>query len=91
LIAPGLSSPQQAPDVSGEHWTGCGNGFAAHGEILRSRYAGQLIEVMPDVLPHAAEIAVLGAAQFKNGFGMDAAEAAPLYIRNKVALKTNER
>lgn len=91
LNAPGLSTPQQAPDVAGEYWIGCGNGFAVHGEILRSRYAGQLVEVMPDVLPHAAEIAVLGAAQFKRGFGKDAAEAAPLYIRNKVALKTSER
>lgn len=91
LIAPGLSSPQQMPAVAGENWTGCGNGFAAHGEILRSRYGGQLVDVMPAVLPHAAQIAVLGAAQFKRGLGMDAAEAAPLYIRNKVALKTSER
>jgi len=28
---------------------------------------------------------------FLRGEGMDAALAAPLYIRNKVALKTNER
>jgi tRNA threonylcarbamoyladenosine biosynthesis protein TsaB len=91
LVAPGLSSPLQAPDVAGENWTGCGNGFAAHGEALRSRYAGQLVDVMPGVLPHAAQIAVLGAAQFNRGGGMDAAEAAPLYIRNKVALKTSER
>ncbi|MDP3483577.1 MAG: tRNA (adenosine(37)-N6)-threonylcarbamoyltransferase complex dimerization subunit type 1 TsaB, partial [Sulfuricella sp.] len=60
LNAPGLSLPPQTPDVAGEHWVGCGNGFAAHGEILRSRYAGLLVEVMPDVLPHAAQIAVLG-------------------------------
>ena len=91
LNAPGLSSPQDTPDVSGEHWVGCGNGFAAHGEILRSRYAGQLAEAMPDILPHAAEVAALGVAQFERGLGMDAAEAAPLYIRNKVALKTSER
>jgi tRNA threonylcarbamoyladenosine biosynthesis protein TsaB len=91
LIEPGLSSPQQAPDVAGEQWAGCGNGFAAYGEILCDRYAGQLVEVMSAVLPHAAQIAVLSAVQFKRGLGMDAAEAAPLYIRNKVALKTNER
>lgn len=91
LSAAGLSTPQQTPDLAGEHWTGCGNGFAAHGEILRGRYAGQLVDVMADVFPHAAQIAVLGAAMFKRGLGMDAAEAAPLYIRNKVALKTSER
>ena len=91
LSAPGLGAPLDVPDVTGEGWTGCGNGFAVHGEILRCRYAGQLVGVMPDVFPHAAEVAVLGAAQFKRGLGMDAAEAAPLYIRNKVALKTSER
>lgn len=89
--APGLGLPQDAPDVAGEQWTGCGNGFAAYGEVLRARYAGQLEAVMPEMLPHALEIAKLGAMQFKRGLGRDAAEAAPLYIRNKVALKTSER
>lgn len=91
LSAPGLSLPQDAPEVAGERWTGCGNGFAAYGEALRSRYAGRLAVVLPEALPHAAVIARLGAARFQQGLGRDAAEAAPLYIRNKVALKTSER
>ena len=89
--APGLSAAQDAPDLAGEQWTGCGNGFAAYGEALRARYAGQIESVMPAMLPHAADIARLGAAQFLRGQGWDAADAAPLYIRNKVALKTSER
>ncbi len=89
--APGLSAAQDAPDLAGEQWTGCGNGFAAYGEALRARYAGQIESVMPAMLPHAADIARLGAAQFLRGQGRDAADAAPLYIRNKVALKTSER
>lgn len=89
--APGLSSPQQSPEVKGDGWTGSGNGFLAYGEVLRNRYADQLATVMPEILPHAAAIAGLGAVQFKRGLGMDAAVAAPLYIRNKVALKTSER
>ncbi|MDD5241579.1 MAG: tRNA (adenosine(37)-N6)-threonylcarbamoyltransferase complex dimerization subunit type 1 TsaB [Sulfuricella sp.] len=91
LSAPGLGAPQDAPEVAGAGWVGCGNGFAAHGEVLVGRYAGQLAEVMPEIFPHAAEIALLGAERFRTGLGMDAAEAAPLYIRNKVALKTSER
>lgn len=91
LSVPGLDAPQSAPAVAGEGWTGCGNGFAVHGEVLAGRYAGSLAEVMPEIFPHAAEIARLGAERLKNGLGMDAAEAAPLYIRNKVALKTSER
>lgn len=91
LSAPGLGAPQDAPDLAGAGWTGCGNGFAAYGEALRACYGGQLAAVMPELLPHAAPIARLGAASFRRGFGRDAAEAAPLYIRNKVALKTHER
>jgi tRNA threonylcarbamoyladenosine biosynthesis protein TsaB len=33
----------------------------------------------------------LGAAQFAQGKGVDAALALPLYLRDKVALKTSER
>jgi tRNA threonylcarbamoyladenosine biosynthesis protein TsaB len=33
----------------------------------------------------------LAAPLFEEGLGKDAALAAPLYIRNKVALKTAER
>ncbi|HUW51494.1 MAG TPA: tRNA (adenosine(37)-N6)-threonylcarbamoyltransferase complex dimerization subunit type 1 TsaB [Sulfuricella sp.] len=91
LGTPGLSAPQDVPEVAGEGWAGCGNGFAVYGEVLAGRYAGRLAEVMPEIFPHAAEIVRLGAERFKNGLGMDAAEAAPLYIRNKVALKTSER
>lgn len=91
IVAPGLSSPQQSPEIEGDGWTGSGNGFLAYGEILRSRYGNQLETVRPEILPHAASIAALGAEQFRRGFGMDAADAAPLYIRNKVALKSSER
>lgn len=91
VSAPGLSLPQAAPEVMGAGWSGCGNGFAAYADALRARYGTQLEKVVPDMLPHAAQIASLGAAQFQRGLGRDAAEAAPLYIRNKVALKTNER
>ena len=91
VVAPGLSLPQQSPELEGDNWTGSGNGFLVYGEILRGRYGNQLATVRSEILPHAASIAVLGAAQFKRGLGMDAAEAAPLYIRNKVALKSSER
>lgn len=91
LSEPGLSAAQDAPAVSGTGWAGCGNGFAAYGEALRARYGEQLDVVRPELLPHAAQIASLGAAMFRRGLGRDAAEAAPLYIRNKVALKTHER
>lgn len=88
---PCLCKPEDAPAVSGAGWCGVGSGFAAHGEKLGGRYAGQLQGVDGAVVPQAAAIAALGARRFANGRGVDAALALPLYLRDKVALKTSER
>lgn len=88
---PRLCKPDEAPALPGNGWSGAGSGFAMHGEILSERYAGQLQGADGAGVPKAAGIAVLGAAQFAQGRGVDAAEALPLYLRDKVALKTFER
>ncbi len=88
---PCLCKPQNAPSLSGNDWFGMGSGFAAHGDALNARYAGQLLGVDAVAVPQAAAIAVLGAKQIALGRGADAAEALPLYLRDKVALKTSER
>ncbi|HEU0187348.1 MAG TPA: tRNA (adenosine(37)-N6)-threonylcarbamoyltransferase complex dimerization subunit type 1 TsaB [Gallionellaceae bacterium] len=90
-VEPCLCLPQDAPAVAGNDWHGAGSGFAVHGEVLAARYAGQLAEVDAQCVPRAAAIAELAAPQFADGNGMDAALAMPLYLRDKVALKTSER
>jgi tRNA threonylcarbamoyladenosine biosynthesis protein TsaB len=62
-----------------------------HGEILNGRYSGQLQGADGAAVPQAAAIAALGAVQFAQERGVDAAKALPLYLRDKVALKTTER
>ena len=42
-------------------------------------------------MPDAAAMAVLAARAFERGDGMDAALAAPIYLRDKVALTIDER
>jgi tRNA threonylcarbamoyladenosine biosynthesis protein TsaB len=88
---PCLCKPEEAPAVMGEDWFGAGSGFAAHGTALQARYAEQLRGADGTLIPQAAAIAALGAAQFLLGRGVDSAEALPLYLRDKVALKTSER
>ena len=88
---PRLCKPEEAPLVQGNVWFGAGSGFAMHGQALSERYAGQLQGMDGAAVPQAAAIAVLGAEQFAQGRGVDAAEALPLYLRDKVALKTSER
>jgi len=91
VCEPCLCKPEEAPDLPGEAWFGAGSGFAAHGAALQARYAGQLSGVDADAVPQAAAIAVLGAQLFARGGGVAAALALPLYLRDKVALKTVER
>ena len=89
--APGLYAPAAAPPLPEGWWTGCGSGFAAHGAALQHRYAGQLSAIMPDVFPHARDIVRLAAREFEAGRAVSAEQAVPVYIRDKVALKTGER
>ncbi|MGA8863536.1 MAG: tRNA (adenosine(37)-N6)-threonylcarbamoyltransferase complex dimerization subunit type 1 TsaB [Gallionella sp.] len=88
---PCLCKPEDAPPVPGSDWFGIGSGFAMYGEALAARYAGQLSGMDGNAVPQAAAIAALGASQFSAGHGVDAALALPLYLRDKVALKTSER
>ena len=91
MSEPRLCKAEESPPLPGNEWFGAGSGFGLHGELLGKRYAGQLQGVNGAAIPQAAAIAVLGAAQFAQGLGKDAAEALPLYLRDKVALKTSER
>ena len=88
---PCLCKPEAAPAVPGADWFGAGSGFAAHGAALAARYGAALSGDDGAAVPQAAAIAALGAAQIALGAGVDAALALPLYLRDKVALKTSER
>ncbi len=91
VCAPGLCKPDAAPALSGDGWAGCGSGFAAFRDVLLRRYGQQLERVIDGVVPHAREVAVLAARAFARGEAGAAELAAPLYVRNKVALKVDER
>lgn len=91
VCAPCLCLPQDTPAVEGADWLGAGSGFAAHGTVLQARYAGQLGSIDASCVPQASAIAELAAPMFAAGLGLDAALAMPLYLRDKVALKTSER
>lgn len=88
---PGLYEPAAAPQLPEGRWLGGGNGFAVYRETLMQRYEGKLARVDAGLHPRAQEIVRLAVPQFEHGKGIDAALAAPLYVRDKVALKTHER
>jgi tRNA threonylcarbamoyladenosine biosynthesis protein TsaB len=89
---PDLCAPAAAPPLPGDSsWTGCGSGFKAYGETLARRYAGRLSAIVPDAYPHARHIARLAVREFEQGRALAAEKAVPVYIRDKVALRSDER
>lgn len=90
VLAPALCAPADvAPAAVAAVVAACGNGFAAYPEAFAGKpfAAGAYREVMP----HAVQIAQLGARLFEAGQAVPAAQAQPLYLRNKVAYTKAER
>lgn len=88
---PGLWRAEDAPLVEGEGWTGCGSAFDVYEAALRVRYGAALVRVQHGLHPHAREMAELGAAAFRASGAMAPEDAAPLYVRDKVAMTIGER
>ena len=84
-----LSEEQVAPAAAvrvpaGENWQGVGSGWAAYAQTLRPHFGASLRGYDATALPHAADIANLGALDFAAGRAVPAEQALPVYLRNQV-------
>jgi tRNA threonylcarbamoyladenosine biosynthesis protein TsaB len=87
VLEEGLAPPAAAfaaPLDAGLVRVGAGHGFSAY-PLLGERFGGALAAVWPELLPRAAEIALLGARAFAAGLAVAAEDAAPVYLRDQVA------
>ncbi|MDO9206255.1 tRNA (adenosine(37)-N6)-threonylcarbamoyltransferase complex dimerization subunit type 1 TsaB [Methylotenera sp.] len=91
VIEPGLYKPDAVPAVIGDDWAGVGSGWQTYGDILSDAYRGQIQSTQPALLPIASAVLALAQPIFESGEAKTAEEAMPIYIRNRVALKTAER
>jgi tRNA threonylcarbamoyladenosine biosynthesis protein TsaB len=91
ISPPGVGPAESAPVVEGTGWIGCGSGFAVYADVLAKRYGRQLDGTAPALYPHARSIARLAAPVLTAGGGLPAEQAAPIYVRDKVALKMHEQ
>ena len=89
--APRLCTPASAPELEGSGWVGAGSGFAAHGAALAQRYPGRMTQTRAELHPHARDIAALAVEAVRLGLTVPAAEARPVYLRDRVALTVEER
>jgi tRNA threonylcarbamoyladenosine biosynthesis protein TsaB len=90
LAGPLVCPPQSAPLPESGDCIGAGPGFGTY-PALRERMRGRLARIVADAIPHARAIARLAAPRFVAGEFGAPETAEPLYVRDKVALKVNER
>ena len=88
LSAPACCAPEALPRPEGE-WFGLGSAFSAYGDALATVRA-VLAGCDPLAVPTAEAVARLAAARGEAGI-VPAEQAAPLYVRDKVALTVAER
>ncbi len=90
VIAPRLVDGGSLPALPGRRWAATGSGFDRHA-WLRESYRDSIEMRFEGDLPRAGAVARLASRRFARGGGIAAADAAPLYLRDKVALTTEER
>jgi tRNA threonylcarbamoyladenosine biosynthesis protein TsaB len=90
VLDPTVVPPGEAPLPSGSAWTGAGNGFAAY-PALRQRFGVALAGCDENIPPAAAAVGALALPRFVAGEGVPARDAAPFYVRQRVALTSAER
>jgi len=89
VVAPTLSAPQDVAPTAADGLQACGNGLAEYAAAFADKPFAQA--ALPDIVPHARELALLARAALAAGQGVPAAQAQPIYLRNKVAYTSAER
>lgn len=87
ITAPQLSAASEI--TARDNVAYCGNGLSAYAEDLQGIVKN--CEQFPEIYPYAESIAFLGEKKYLKGEYITPEMIQPLYLRNKVALKTAER
>ena len=77
--------------LAGRAVVGTGSGWMTYPDVLAHRVGDDLSSVLPDRFPRAGYIARLGALNLLRGDEHPAEQAEPVYLRDNVARKSNER
>lgn len=85
-----VSAPEAVNLATSEGGLACGNAIKAY-PLLNERLFDAGLTISPVMVPTAAVVARIAAGRVSRGEGIDAAAAAPLYVRNKVAKTVAER
>jgi len=91
VVEPRLALPDLVFVPEGMGWVGVGNGFTVLDAAQHAALAAGLARLEEARMPDAEAMLPLALRAFARGDGRDAAEAAPIYLRDKVALTVDER
>jgi tRNA threonylcarbamoyladenosine biosynthesis protein TsaB len=89
-IEPGLFPQGSLPALPGRDWVATGSGFDAF-DWLRGAYSAQVSHRVEGDLPRAGAVVRIAARRLARGEAVAPEEAAPLYLRDTVAMTTRER
>ena len=82
-----VAIPERVQLPRGDGWHGAGSGWGSYGDLLIRRLGSRIASVTPELVCHAVDVAVLGAAGFLEGRAVPAELALPVYLRDQVAWK----
>lgn len=88
---PTVASPARGARPVGEGWYACGTGFTAFGDALLASVEHAPLVIDSTATPRAAIMLRLARAALARGEAVDPALAAPVYVRDRVALTASER
>lgn len=88
---PIVCKPHDVPVIEGHGWLAAGSGWRIFADSLSGQYAGKISQIHADLLPTAPAMLTLAQPRFAAGQTQSADQAAPLYVRNRVALTASER
>lgn len=93
VVAPTLSAVVNVVPQPKDGLVACGNGFAAYPSefALQAHSYPWMQQARAEVMPHAAQVARLARIAFTAGQLLTPEQAQPIYLRNKIALTTEER
>lgn len=91
ISPPVLCSPDSPPALPNGNWVAGGSGFDVYRDKLSAIYRENIQQIYCGLHPQAVEIAQLARYKLSKNSNSDPANATPVYLRNKVALKEAER
>jgi tRNA threonylcarbamoyladenosine biosynthesis protein TsaB len=78
----GVFAPEQVPVPPEEGYVGTGTGWASYGTVMAQRCS--VATYQGGRFPQAVDLLPLAAAAWRSGLAVDAAQAQPVYLRDKV-------